>query len=71
MDDFNRQAAVTFQAAMPAPTRSTPAEHLRQTPERTANAAPSIKIEGRTAGRELLHRSPEKRRLKVILKMYY
>jgi TP901 family phage tail tape measure protein len=45
MDDFNRQAAVTFQAAMPAPTRSTPAEHLRQTPERTANTAPSIKIE--------------------------
>jgi TP901 family phage tail tape measure protein len=45
MDDFNKQASITFQAAMPAPERPAALENSRQTPERTAPAPQSIKIE--------------------------
>jgi hypothetical protein len=44
--DFNEQAAVTFQAAMPKAAQSAIVDNQRQAPERTANATPqSIKIE--------------------------
>jgi hypothetical protein len=46
MDDFNEQAAVTFQAAMPQSARSATVDNQRQAPERTANTGQqSIKIE--------------------------
>jgi hypothetical protein len=46
MDDFNEQAAVTFQAAMPKPVQNAVVDNSRQAPERTASAGPqSIKIE--------------------------
>jgi TP901 family phage tail tape measure protein len=45
MDDFNKQALITFQAAMPAPERPATLENTRQTPERTAPVSQSIKIE--------------------------
>jgi hypothetical protein len=45
MDDFNKQAAVTFQVAMPAPARQAAVENSRQAPERSAPAPQSIKIE--------------------------
>jgi hypothetical protein len=45
MDDFNKQASITFQAAMPAPERPAALENMRRTPERTASAPQSINIE--------------------------